>query len=69
MRLNELEVGSTVTIKKVDTSCNCILRIMTLGLIEGAKIKCIGSTKNNVLLRIYGNTVAISKHCAKHIVV
>ena len=69
MRLSELEKGKTAVIKKVEANCNCVLRIMTLGLVEGAKIKHITSTKNNMELGIYGAKVAISKHCASNIVV
>jgi len=67
MRLNELEVGKTAVIKRVETNCNCVLRIMTLGLIEGARVKHITSTKGNIELVVQGARVAISKHCASHI--
>jgi len=69
MRLNELKAGHTATIKKIETNCNCVLRIMTLGLVEGTRVKHITSTKGNMELGIYGARVAISKHCASNIVV
>lgn len=69
MKLNELKLGRTAVIKEIETDCNCILRIMTLGLVEGVKIKYISHTKTNMELVIYGTKVAISKHCASHIVV
>jgi Fe2+ transport system protein FeoA len=69
MKLSELKKGSTATIKKVNTDCNCVLRIMTLGLVEGVKIKHLTSTKGNMELVVYGARYAISKHCASHIVV
>ena len=69
MRLSELKVGQTAVIKKVDTNCNCVLRIMTLGLTEKARVKHITSTKGNMEIVVHGVRVAISKHCATHIVV
>ena len=69
MKLNELKLGRTAVIKEVEAKCNCVLRFMTLGLVEGAKIKFIGHTKHNIEISIYGTRVAISKHCASHIVV
>ena len=69
MRLSELKVGSTAVIKEVETNCGCVLRIMTLGLTEGAKVKHVTSTKGNMEIVVHGARVAISKHCATHIVV
>ena len=69
MKLNELKKGSTAVVKKVETNCNCVLRIMTLGLVEGTRVKYLTSTKNNMELVIHGARVAISKHCASHIVI
>jgi len=69
MKLNELKRGQTAKIKKVETGCNCVLRIMTLGLVEGARVKHITSTSSNMEIGVRGIKVAISKHCASHIVV
>lgn len=69
MKLNDLKVGQTAKIKEVETNCKCVLRIMTLGLVEGTKVKHISSTKNNMEFAVCGTRIAISKHCAGHIVV
>ena len=69
MKLSELGKGKTAKIKKVNTDCNCVLRIMTLGLVEGVKVKHISSTKANMELSVYGTRLALSKHCANYIVV
>jgi Fe2+ transport system protein FeoA len=69
MKLSELKKGSTATIKEVETNCNCVLRVMTLGLIEGSKVTHITSTSGNMELVVHGARIAISKHCASHIVV
>ena len=42
---------------------------MTLGLVEGARVKHITSTKTNMEVVVHGARLAISKHCASHIVV
>ncbi len=69
MKLNEMKVGRVARIKKVETKCNCVLRIMTLGLVEGVSVKYISSTKTNMELSIYGSRIVISKHCASHIII
>jgi len=69
MRLNKVKVGQAVIIKEVDAKCNCTLRIMTLGLIEGTKVKVISSTRDNIEVLAYNSKYAISKHCASFIVV
>jgi Fe2+ transport system protein FeoA len=69
LRLNELETGRSATIKKVETNCNCVLRIMTLGLVEGTKVKRLTSTRDNMEVLVHGRRVALSKHCASNIVV
>jgi len=42
---------------------------MTLGLVEGARVKHVTSTKANMEVIAHGARLAISKHCASHIVV
>lgn len=69
MKLNEMKLGRVATIKQIETKCNCVLRIMTLGLVEGVRVKYISHTKTNMELSIYGTKIVISKHCASHIVV
>jgi Fe2+ transport system protein FeoA len=70
MKLSEVEQRKSVTISKVDTNCNCILRVMTLGLVEGTKVTVVSKTKSNIEVRIFrGATVGISKHCAEKLIV
>lgn len=69
MKLNDLKIGQTALIKEIEIKCNCVLRFMTLGLVEGTKVTHITSTKHNMELRIYGRRIVISKHCASHIVI
>jgi Fe2+ transport system protein FeoA len=69
MKLNELKKGQTAKITKVNPSCDCVLRVMTLGLVKGVKVTHVSSAGANMELRIYNSTVCISKHCAENIIV
>ena len=42
---------------------------MTLGLVEGARVKHVTSTKANMEIVVHGARIALSKHCASNIVV
>jgi Fe2+ transport system protein FeoA len=67
LKLSELRGGAKVT--GVITNCDCVIRIMTLGIIEGCELKYLSSTGNNIEFSLYGKRIVISKHCAEQVII
>ena len=68
MTLDGLKRGQMARVVNVKTDCNCVLRIMTMGIVEGSQVKVASSTKHNMEIWVHNrNRMALSKHCASKI--
>jgi hypothetical protein len=62
--LNTLKPGESAYITEIKYNDHT-LRPITLGLIEGALVKCLTQHNHLMELEFFGQTMAISKHTAK----
>jgi Fe2+ transport system protein FeoA len=70
MTLDELKKGQMGRVTNVRADCNCVLRIMTLGIVEGSQVKTASTTKYNMEIWIHSrNKMALSKHCARKVTI
>ena len=70
MTLNELKRNEMARVTHIRTDCNCVLRIMTMGIVEGSQIKTASTTKHNMEVWVHNrNRIALSKHCASKITI
>jgi Fe2+ transport system protein FeoA len=69
LRLNELEVGETARILKVQMADGgCRKRFAEMGLAEGMKVT-VASTGDAVLLIVGGSRMGVAARCAEEIIV
>lgn len=65
--LNDIKPGESAVIKQIGSECKIRRRLMDIGMIEGAKIECIGESplKDPRAYLINGAVIAIrSADCA-----
>lgn len=69
MTLNNLSVGESCIIKKINDSSKIKRRLLDIGLIPGTKVECVLSSPSNDSLAylIRGTTIAIRKIDSKEI--
>ena len=69
MTLNNLSVGESCIIKKINDSSKIKRRLLDIGLIPGTKVECVLSNPSNDSLAylIRGTTIAIRKIDSKEI--
>lgn len=71
MQLNELSVGNSAVISKMNVKGHIAQRLIDLGLIEGTKIECVlkGPFGDPCAYRVRGTLLALRKCDAKDICV
>ena len=69
MTLDQLESGQTCVIDHVDTSDPAVLRLMTLGLVEGSEIELASTAIGGDPLEfhLYGNAISLRREQARYI--
>lgn len=70
-QLNELKIGQTAKIKKIETENSIKRRLLDIGLIPNSIIKCILKSpwKDPIAYEIKGTLIAIRNCDSKHILV
>jgi Fe2+ transport system protein FeoA len=68
MTLDSMKVGDRVVITRVRPVDDCCLRLMILGLVEGAEIECTGINpgRSSLALDVYGCTLAVPRDSVKN---
>lgn len=66
--LASLPQGQKGTIEAVDASCPQVLRLMTLGLVEGAEVELAGSALGGdpIELKLFGSGISLRREQARH---
>ena len=66
--LASLSDGQTGIIEAVDASCPQVQRLMTLGLVEGARIELAGSAIGGdpIELKLFGSGISLRREQARH---
>lgn len=69
MKLSEVRVGEYGTINNIYVSGPDIIRVMTMGLVLGSKIKVLSRTSGSIEISVEGSRMAIDKEIASKIMV
>ena len=69
MTLDNLDVGESCVIKKINDTSKIKRRLLDIGLIPGTKVECVLSSpgKDSLAYLIRGTTIAIRKVDSKEI--
>ena len=68
LTLANLEPGNRAIITDIDTADDAVLRLMSLGLVEGVELEFINSSLGGdpLELRLYGSAISMRREQAKH---
>ncbi len=68
MTLADLKPGQSASIKSIDTSSPGVVRLMVLGLIEGAKVRFVSAAIGGDPLEIsvFGASISVRRQQAMH---
>ncbi len=68
LTLADLKPGNRVRIINVDTADDAVVRLMSLGLIEGVELEFINSSLGGdpLELRLYGSAISMRREQARH---
>ena len=70
-KLNELKIGQTAKIKKIETESSIKRRLLDIGLISNSIVKCVFKSpwKDPIAYEIKGTIIAIRNCDSKNIIV